>query len=146
MIHLATHGLSPTRPVAQRTFPKKFDSTRYLGKWYEVVRMPTPAQATGTLATAEYTAGEKDGEVIVKNSAYTADGKLIAAIEGKALLLPNDPPRLAVGFGPVVPKDPNYFVIHVDEDYNMPSSARPIESRCGFLRGRFRFLPGRNNL
>ena len=65
---------------------------------------------------AEYSAGKEKGEVIVKNSAYTAEGKLISAIEGKARLLPNDPPRLAVSFGPVVPNEPNYYVIHVDED------------------------------
>lgn len=98
-------------------FPKEFDPSRYLGKWYEVARLPTPAQPAGTLATAEYAAGKNEGEVIVKNTAYTGAGELIATIEGKAQLLPDDPPRLAVSFGPVVPKDPNYFVIHVDEDY-----------------------------
>ena len=97
--------------------PENFDPARYLGKWYEVARLPNPVQPAGTLAMAEYAAGKEKGEVIVKNSAYTGEGKLISAIEGKAQLLPNDPPRLAVSFGPVIPQEPNYFVIHVDEDY-----------------------------
>lgn len=116
---VAAQDSKPDRDAADKSlpFPEKFDPTRYLGKWYEVARMPTPAQPADTLATAEYSAGEKEGEVIVKNSAYTSQGKLIAAIEGKAQRLPNDPPRLAVSFGPIVPKEPNYFVIHVDQEY-----------------------------
>ena len=101
----------------QLPFPKDFDPTRYLGRWYEVARLPNPAQPAESLAAAEYSAGENEGEVIVKNSAYTAEGKLISAIKGKAQLLPSDPPRLAVSFGPIVPKEPNYFVIHVDGEY-----------------------------
>ncbi len=101
----------------QLPFPEDFDSNRYLGKWYEIARLPNPAQPAGTLATAEYSVGKEEGIVLVKNSAYTAEGKLIAAIDGKAQLFPNAPPRLAVSFGPVVPDKPNYYVIHVDEDY-----------------------------
>lgn len=44
-------------------------------------------------------------------------GQAIMSIEGKAQLLPDDPPRLAVSFGPVAATEPNYFVIHVDENY-----------------------------
>lgn len=98
-------------------FPSGFEPARYLGKWYEVSRLPTPMQPAGTLAAAEYRSGKASNEIIVKNTAYNTQGEVILSIEGKAQLLPGDPPRLAVSFGPVVPKEPNYFVMHVDKDY-----------------------------
>jgi len=114
-------------------FPKTFDPTRYLGKWYEAARLPTPVQPAGTLATAEYASGKNEGEIIVKNTAYTAEGKLISTIEGTAQLLPDDPPRMVVGFGPVVPKDPNYFVIHVDKNYQHAVVGTPDRKSLWFL-------------
>ena len=106
-------------------FPKEFDSTKYLGKWYEAARLPTPAQPAKTLATAEYSAGEKEGEVIVVNTAYSTEGKQLATIKGEAQLQPGNPPRLIVSFGPVAPKEPNYYVIHVDEKYQYAVVGRP---------------------
>ena len=50
-------------------FPRNFDATRYLGKWYEVARLPNPTQPADTLAAAECSAGKEKGKVIVKNSA-----------------------------------------------------------------------------
>ena len=98
-------------------FSKNFEPGRYLGKWYEAARLPTPIQPKGTLATAEYSKGKADNEIIVKNTAYSAEGEKLVAIEGKARLLEGDPPRLAVSFGPIVAKEPNYFVMYVDKEY-----------------------------
>ena len=99
-------------------FVRDFKPERYLGKWYEVARLPTPIQPADTLAVAEYAAGKEEGRVKVKNSAYDMTGGKLSEIEGQAELAEGPPPgRLLVSFGPVLPKTPNYHVIHVDEDY-----------------------------
>ena len=64
--------------------PAEFEPARYLGKWFEVARLPTPSQPEGSVAIAEYSAGNVEGTVKVKNSAYDAEGEFIGAIEGKA--------------------------------------------------------------
>lgn len=98
--------------------PKTFEPARYLGKWFEAARLPMAIQPNDTLATAEYSAGEGEGVVRVKNTAYDTDGNVVATIEGQARLAPGDPPgRLIVGFGPFLPEAPNYHVLHVDPDY-----------------------------
>lgn len=106
-------------------FPKNFEAARYLGKWYEAARLPTPIQPEGTLATADYSKGEGDGEIVVKNTLYDDDGKQLSMVQGKGQLLPGDPPRMIVGFGPVRPQEPNYFVVHVDEDYQRAIVGKP---------------------
>lgn len=105
--------------------PEIFDPVRYLGKWYEVARLPAEFQPGNTLATAEYSAGE-DGGLIIKNSAYSSDGKLLSSIEGKAQLAPGDPSgRLRVSFGPALPAEPNYYVLHVDDKYRFAVVGTP---------------------
>lgn len=99
-------------------FVVDFETARYLGKWYEVARLPVFIQPAGTLAVAEYSAAREEGKVIVKNTAYNAEGKVLATIEGEASIAAGAPPgRLLVRFGPAKPADPNYFVMHVDKDY-----------------------------
>ena len=99
-------------------FPKDFEPARYLGKWHEVARFPTPVQPADSLATAEYALGDEPGLVLVTNTAYKADGTLLRRMQGKAQLQSGSPPgRLAVSFGPVLPSTPNYHVMYVDKDY-----------------------------
>lgn len=98
-------------------FPKDFEPACYLGKWYEAARLPTPMQPDRTLAAAEYSAGSADDEVLVENTAYTANGDIISKIKGRARILKGEPPRLAVTFGPAFPQDVNYYVMYVDKDY-----------------------------
>ena len=95
-----------------------FDPPRYLGKWHEVARLPMAIQPADTLATAEYSTTGEEGMIAVRNTAYNTQGHQLSAIEGKAKIAAGDPPgRLCVSFGPVTPAEPNYYVIHVDDDY-----------------------------
>ncbi|WP_052574056.1 lipocalin family protein [Haloferula sp. BvORR071] len=97
---------------------KEFKPEKYLGKWYEVARLPMLFQPSGTLAVAEYGAGKEPGQVTVKNTAYDKAGKKVVDITGEAKLAEGDPPgRLVVSFGPIKAKAPNYYVMHVDEGY-----------------------------
>ena len=98
--------------------PDNFHPEKYLGKWYEIARMPTSMQPDDTLATAEYIAGDETGIVMVRNTAYSSKGSPLSAIEGSAELVSGRPlGRFRVSFGPVLPENPNYYVIHVDRDY-----------------------------
>ena len=106
-------------------YPKNFDAAKYLGKWYEIARLPSPAQPSETLATAEYSAAEDEGEIVVKNTAYSTTGKLIREITGKAQIQEGDPPRLKVSFGPAFPSKPNYFVMHVSKKYDLALVGNP---------------------
>jgi lipocalin/outer membrane protein assembly factor BamB len=110
-------GEGAVKNIKSLPFPKNFEPARYLGKWYEAARLPTSMQPEGTFAAAEYSAGSADDEVLVENTAYTPDGKVISKIKGKARILAGDPPRLAVTFGPEFPQDANYYVMYVDKDY-----------------------------
>ena len=71
--------------------PAEFDPARYLGKWFEAARLPTPMQPDGSLATAEYSPGEEAGSITVKNTAYDANGAILGSIEGKAVLAEGEP-------------------------------------------------------
>lgn len=114
----ATADDKAPEPAKALPFVEDFKPERYLGTWYEVARLPTPIQPAGTLAMAEYTAGEKKGLVKVKNTSFDRAGRKLADIEGFARLADGDPPgRLLVSFGPVSPATPNYHVMFVDEDY-----------------------------
>ena len=96
----------------------KFEPERYLGKWNEVARLPIAIQPSGTLATAEYSATKEEGKLLVKNTAYDAQGKALSSITGEARIAPGEPPgRLIVSFGPAKPVPPNYYVLHVDKEY-----------------------------
>lgn len=106
-------------------FPEQFDANKYLGKWYELARLPSPSQPKNTLATAEYSRGASDNEVLVKNTAFDAQGKQLQTIQGKARILEGNPPRLAVGFGPQVPQRANYYVLEVDQGYNVAMVGTP---------------------
>jgi apolipoprotein D and lipocalin family protein len=106
-------------------FPKAFDPAKYLGKWYEIARLPSPSQPGKTLATAEYSQGKNDGEIVVKNTAYDTNGKPVRTIVGKARLLSDAPPRLAVSFGPVHTDEANYYVMHVSKKYDVALVGHP---------------------
>ena len=113
----AAQDKAPDPPEAL-PFVRDFDAKRYLGRWYEVARLPTRIQPAQTLAVAEYSAGKEAGRIVVKNTALDAKGNTLAEIQGHARPAEGDPPgRLLVAFGPIVPMVPNYHVMHVDKDY-----------------------------
>ena len=106
-------------------YPKEFDPAKYLGKWFEVARLPSPSQPGKALATAEYTLGKNNDEIVVKNTAYDNDGKSVQTIVGKAKILSGAPPRFAVSFGPVLTEQANYYVLHVSKKYDVAVVGHP---------------------
>jgi apolipoprotein D and lipocalin family protein len=98
------------------------DLSRYAGRWYELARLPMPFQKANEAAIAEY-AANADGTISVHNIAIRPDGSQ-RDIRGYAKVLnPPENTKLAVRFktwfGPLipVPKEGNYWIFHVDEQY-----------------------------
>lgn len=120
---LALTSCSSTAPLVNPTpTPAKVDLQRYLGRWHEVARLPMPFQKADEAAIAEYGVNA-DGTVSVHNIAIRPDGSQ-HDIRGYAKVL--NPPqntklavRFSTWFGPLipVPKEGNYWILHVDDRY-----------------------------
>lgn len=113
----STRSSSTAPPTAA-----KVDLKRYIGRWYELARLPMPFQKAGDSAIAEY-GSNADGTVSVHNIAIRPDGTK-RDIRGYAKVLnPPENTKLAVRFstwfGPLipVPQEGNYWVLHLDENY-----------------------------
>jgi len=98
------------------------DLGRYTGRWFEIARLPMPFQKADEAAIAEY-GTNADGTISVHNIAIRPDGSQ-RDIRGHAKVLnPPENTRLAVRFhtwfGPLipVPKEGNYWILHVDGEY-----------------------------
>ncbi|XP_051985278.1 apolipoprotein D-like [Xyrauchen texanus] len=88
-----------------------FDPTRYVGRWYEIQKLPAPYQL-GECTQATYTLS--DGIVLVLNEELLADGT-INSIEGTAQIVDaSEPAKLEVLF-PGSPPAP-YWVLATDYD------------------------------
>ena len=113
---------APKARVGAPATAGKVDLARYTGRWHEIARLPTPFQKDDDTAIADY-GMNADGTVSVHNIAVRADGKQ-RGIKGSARVL--NPPantklavRFSTWFGPLIPmpKDGNYWILHVDDNY-----------------------------
>jgi apolipoprotein D and lipocalin family protein len=98
------------------------DLSRYTGRWYEIARLPIRFQKADEAARAEY-GRNTDGTISVHNIAIRPDGSR-REIRGAAKVLnPPENTKLAVRFSTwfafliPVPEEGNYWILHVDEDY-----------------------------
>jgi len=101
------------------------DLSRYVGKWYEIARLPMWAQQNCLRSTAEYTLLESD-DIGVKNTCATADGGE-TSIEGIAKIVDQEHgAKLDVEFDQwaakiirfyTPPNNGNYWILKVDPDY-----------------------------
>lgn len=115
----AAWGASAKNPPATAS---RVDLNRYIGRWYEIARLPTPFQRASEPALAEY-GRNPDGTVSVRNVAVRPDGTQ-REIRGTAKVLnPPQNTKLAVRFntwfGPFIPipKEGNYWVLYIDPTY-----------------------------
>ena len=100
----------------------RVDVPRYMGRWYEIARLPTPFQRADEAAIAEYGL-IPNGTLSVRNIATRPNGTQ-HDIHGYATVLnPPENTKLAVRFstwfGPFipVPKEGNYWILYVDHGY-----------------------------
>lgn len=92
-----------------------FELDRYLGKWYEIARLPHSFEEGLSNVTAQYRL-RKDGGVDVLNRGYSEEEQAWEEAEGKAYFVSDENiGHLKVSFfGPFYA---SYVVIEVDEDY-----------------------------
>ena len=117
-----TSCCSTKAPLDPPATAETVDLNRYAGRWFEIARLPMPFQKASDAAMAEY-GSNPDGTVSVHNIAIRPDGSQ-HDIRGRAKVL--NPPantkfavRFSTWFGPLipVPKEGNYWVLHVDDRY-----------------------------
>ena len=111
-----SHSVNPPATV------NTVDIKQYTGRWHEIARLPMPFQNADEAAIAEYGVN-LDGTLSVHNIAIRPDGSQ-HDIRGYAKVLnPPENTKLAVRFntwfGPLipVPKEGNYWILHVDAGY-----------------------------
>lgn len=102
---------------------KDFELERYLGKWYEIARLPHSFEKNLDFVTATYTVRD-DGKIKVLNRGYNSKKKSWKDAEGKAWI-PDDkmPARLRVSFFWIFASD--YKIIALDAEsytYSMVTS------------------------
>jgi apolipoprotein D and lipocalin family protein len=104
----------PELPALETVRP--FDLNRYLGKWYEIARIPQSFQKNCEKTTAEYSLRD-DGSVRVLNRCFNVVSGEWKQAEGRATV-PNraDPSKLKVSF--FWPFSGNYWVIELGADYD----------------------------
>jgi apolipoprotein D and lipocalin family protein len=109
---------------------ERIDVPRYLGRWYEIARLPMPFQRSNEAAIAEYGVNP-DKTLSVHNIAIRPNGKS-HDIHGYAKILnPPENTKLAVRFstwfGPFIPvsKEGNYWILYIDKDYRQAIVGTP---------------------
>jgi apolipoprotein D and lipocalin family protein len=128
MVLSSAASAEPLTKRAEPTVVQKVDLNRYLGRWYEIARIPVWFQkdcACGT--TAEYSL-IKDGEVSVVNRCCTSDGKMKEA-KGRAWVVDKKTPaKLKVSFVSLFGFwlfGGHYWIIDLDPDYRYAVIGHP---------------------
>ncbi|KAG1934836.1 apolipoprotein Da [Pimephales promelas] len=130
-------GKCPEPPVQQN-----FDPARYMGRWYEIMKIPGPFQL-GECCQATYTLS--DGIVLVRNDELLANGT-VSFIEGTAKIVDaSEPAKLEVSFFEDAPPGP-YWVLATDYDeyalvYSCSDFAGLFHSEFSWILSRKRTLP-----
>ncbi|MBU6406945.1 MAG: lipocalin family protein [Alphaproteobacteria bacterium] len=129
---------TPLQPVAA------VDLARYAGRWYEIARYPNRFERGCAGVTANY-APREDGRVTVINTCLDGglDGQERVA-EGVARPIDGgNNARLAVNFAPIpLPAGQgNYWVLYLDEDYQLAVVGEPSGRFLWFLSRTPRLTP-----
>lgn len=93
------------------------DLERYMGKWYELAKIPVVWEKGCAYGTAEYTL-QNDGSIRILNTCYSPDGNAMFAYKGTAFLRSenlNTPGKLSVNFDKM-PHEGTYSIHWTDYD------------------------------
>lgn len=143
IIFLSACGSSQNKDLPQLVTVKQVDLKKYVGKWFEIAKIPNSFQdqcAYGT--TAEYKIDE-DGDIIVINSCYEKDGNPDVA-EGLAKVVDRKTnAKLEVSFVSFLGIRPfwgDYWIIGLDENYEWAVIGTPGR-KYGWILSRTPSLP-----
>lgn len=111
-------GISCSAPHLVLETQESFDLKSYMGKWYEIARLPNSFEEGLEENTAFYELRE-DGNVTVINQGRLIDNKnRFKEVKGKAWVPdPKEPSKLKVSF--FWPFAGDYWVLSVDKDYTI---------------------------
>jgi len=115
----------------------RLDLTRYLGRWYEICRLPIKQEdVSATDITATYALNE-NGTIRVDNRCFDRDGKPVQAI-GEATPVDATNARLKVSFLPAYLKwvpftTGDYWVLKLDPDYRVSLVGTPDREHLWLL-------------
>ena len=113
---------------------QNFDLNRYLGKWYEISRIPNRFERNCVGVTAEY-ALRDDGKVSVLNTCKK--GSLDAPSRtANGIATPVEGAKLTVTFTPLLPFiKGDYWVLYLADDYSLAVVGEP-ERKFGWVLSR----------
>jgi apolipoprotein D and lipocalin family protein len=143
ILFLSACGSSQNKDLPQLVTVKQVDLKQYIGKWYEIAKIPNSFQDQcdyGT--TAEYKIDE-DGDIIVINRCYEKDGNPDVA-EGLAKVVDRKTnAKLEVSFVSFLGIRPfwgDYWIIGLDENYKWAVIGTPSR-KYGWILSRTQSLP-----
>ena len=94
-----------------------FDIERYMGKWYEIERLPNKFEEVLEDITAMYILRDDGYITVINEGRLIEDKSRVKQAKGKAWAPnPREPSKLKVSF--VWPFSGDYWVLRVDPDYN----------------------------
>ena len=96
---------------------EEFDINKYMGKWYEIERLPNSFEEGLEEITASYRIGDNGNIIVTNEGRLIADKTRIKQAKGKAWVPdPKEPGKLKVSF--FWPFSGDYWVLKVDKDYS----------------------------
>ena len=125
MITLNSCDSSPKRRV-NSTPVSQFNLDDYLGKWYEIARLPNKFEKNLVGVTATYSL-RKNGKITVINAGHrgSLDGKLKTAVGKAKIPDPSRPGHLKVSFFLWFYADYNILYLSADCQYALVGSSGP---------------------
>jgi apolipoprotein D and lipocalin family protein len=94
----------------------QFDLGRYMGKWYEIERLPNSFEEGLEESTARYIMGDDGVVTVINEGRLIADKTKIKQAKGKAWVPdPKQPGKLKVSF--FWPFAGDYWILKIDKDY-----------------------------
>lgn len=124
-------AMGPAKP--HLTTVEKVDLGRYLGKWYEVARLPQRYEKDCIEATAEYRPSKKEGKIAVRNSCrkLSCDSEPVS-VEGTARVVdPVNFSKLKVSF--FWPFEGDYWILKLHPNYEYAVVGAPSRKALWIL-------------
>ncbi|CAL8279476.1 unnamed protein product [Lota lota] len=122
---------------------ENFDASQYLGKWYEIEKLPTVFQK-GQCSTATYSL-KSPGVVGVLNRELLANGTINAIVGSAKAKDPSEPAKLEVSFFENSPPGP-YWVLSTDYTGHTLvfgcSEYGPVHAEFAWILSREPTMPG----